>query len=64
MVASLGSGAYGVVEKYRHQPSGTIMAVKVSINEAMITHKLPKISDSKQNLKQTWNPVFIYKCNW
>ena len=26
----LGRGAYGVVEKMRHTPSGTIMAVKVS----------------------------------
>ncbi|XP_072043636.1 dual specificity mitogen-activated protein kinase kinase 6-like [Amphiura filiformis] len=28
MVEALGSGAYGVVEKYKHQQSGTIMAVK------------------------------------
>lgn len=26
----LGRGAYGVVEKMRHTPSGTIMAVKVA----------------------------------
>lgn len=25
----LGRGAYGVVEKMKHQPTGTIMAVKV-----------------------------------
>lgn len=28
-ICDLGRGAYGVVEKMRHVPSGTIMAVKV-----------------------------------
>lgn len=28
---TLGRGAYGVVEKVRHRPSDTIMAVKVSL---------------------------------
>lgn len=30
-ISDLGRGAYGVVEKMRHIPSGTIMAVKVRI---------------------------------
>lgn len=30
VIEELGRGAYGVVEKMRHTPSGTIMAVKVS----------------------------------
>ena len=29
-IVELGRGAYGVVEKVRHRPSNTIMAVKVS----------------------------------
>lgn len=29
-ICDLGRGAYGIVEKMRHIPSGTIMAVKVS----------------------------------
>lgn len=29
-IAELGRGAYGVVDKMRHVPSGVIMAVKVS----------------------------------
>ena len=29
MLESLGSGAYGVVEKFKHLPTGKIMAVKV-----------------------------------
>lgn len=29
-ICDLGRGAYGVVEKMRHLPSGTIMAVKVT----------------------------------
>lgn len=29
-ISDLGRGAYGIVEKMRHVPSGTIMAVKVS----------------------------------
>lgn len=29
-IAELGRGAYGVVDKMRHVPSGLIMAVKVS----------------------------------
>lgn len=29
-ICDLGRGAYGIVEKMRHKPSGTIMAVKVS----------------------------------
>lgn len=28
-ICDLGRGAYGVVEKMRHIPSGTVMAVKV-----------------------------------
>jgi len=32
----LGRGAYGVVEKMKHRPSGTIMAVKVSYGAAAI----------------------------
>lgn len=28
-ISELGRGAYGVVEKMRHMPSGQIMAVKV-----------------------------------
>lgn len=30
-IEELGRGAYGVVEKMRHVPSGVIMAVKVGI---------------------------------
>lgn len=30
VIEELGRGAYGVVEKMRHTPSGTIMAVKVN----------------------------------
>lgn len=30
-ICDLGRGAYGIVEKMRHIPSGTIMAVKVYI---------------------------------
>lgn len=29
LIAELGRGAYGVVEKMKHVPSGVIMAVKV-----------------------------------
>lgn len=29
LLAELGKGAYGIVEKMRHRPSNTIMAVKV-----------------------------------
>lgn len=34
-ICDLGRGAYGIVEKMRHIPSGTIMAVKVSVLIAM-----------------------------
>jgi len=34
-ICDLGRGAYGIVEKMRHIPSGTIMAVKVSLLMAM-----------------------------
>lgn len=30
-ICDLGRGAYGIVEKMRHIPSGTIMAVKVTV---------------------------------
>ena len=33
VIAPLGRGAYGVVEKMRHRPSDTILAVKVRIEE-------------------------------
>lgn len=33
-ISELGRGAYGVVEKMRHVPSGLIMAVKVSASSA------------------------------
>lgn len=37
LLKELGRGAYGVVEKMRHRPSNTIMAVKVrSSKERMI----------------------------
>lgn len=32
VIEELGRGAYGVVEKMRHTPSNTIMAVKVSVS--------------------------------
>lgn len=31
LICDLGRGAYGVVEKMKHIPSGTIMAVKVGV---------------------------------
>ena len=31
-IETLGSGAYGVVEKMRHRPSDTVMAVKVDLS--------------------------------
>lgn len=31
LIGDLGRGAYGVVEKMKHIPSGTIMAVKVGV---------------------------------
>lgn len=31
-ICDLGRGAYGIVEKMRHIPSGTIMAVKVGVS--------------------------------
>lgn len=34
-ICDLGRGAYGIVEKMRHIPSGTIMAVKVSDNTSI-----------------------------
>ena len=36
----LGRGAYGVVDKMRHKQSGTIMAVKVNIQNVQIIVKL------------------------
>lgn len=33
-IAELGRGAYGVVDKMRHVPSGVIMAVKVGCEAA------------------------------
>ena len=32
VIAPLGRGAYGVVEKMRHRPSNTVLAVKVRIS--------------------------------
>jgi len=35
-IGELGRGAYGVVDKMRHVPSGVIMAVKVSSHRPML----------------------------
>lgn len=34
-ICDLGRGAYGIVEKMRHIPSGTVMAVKVKFHPSM-----------------------------
>lgn len=38
-IAELGRGAYGVVDKMRHVPSGLIMAVKVSERSGLVRFK-------------------------
>jgi hypothetical protein len=60
-IVELGRGAYGVVEKMRHVPSGQIMAVKVELTFPMwfvsalsaFVHPLCKpalFTDTKQSL--------------
>lgn len=43
-IAELGRGAYGVVDKMRHVPSGLIMAVKVSQRSRLVCVKRPGTS--------------------
>jgi hypothetical protein len=52
-ICDLGRGAYGIVEKMRHIPSGTIMAVKVIFSQHFhfISFKMPYLHMC--NLKQT-----------
>lgn len=42
-IAELGRGAYGVVDKMRHVPSGLIMAVKVSERSGLVRFKRSEV---------------------
>lgn len=42
-IAELGRGAYGVVDKMRHVPSGLIMAVKVSEPQCLVRFKRSQV---------------------
>ena len=57
VIAPLGRGAYGVVEKMRHRPSDTILAVKVKTEKGV--SKDPDLTLTKKNFRI--NGIFCLK---
>lgn len=61
VIAPLGRGAYGVVEKMRHRPSDTELAVKVTTLVFCLLVRCAEVSDHMHRRDKPWANVSLCK---